>query len=125
MQFSGSVTPVGPLCAMVAKTGRKLEKKKSINVTKTARLRGKVETRPQRLPKTSLGSALIAGIKKESGRDDISFEEAPQVATKIMHTVPIEERAGFPVRLEKGCVHPKDWITVHGVKIEIDFSRHW
>eukprot|EP00931_Biecheleriopsis_adriatica_P119373 TRINITY_DN94601_c0_g1_i1.p1 TRINITY_DN94601_c0_g1~~TRINITY_DN94601_c0_g1_i1.p1 ORF type:complete len:608 (-),score=165.05 TRINITY_DN94601_c0_g1_i1:51-1874(-) len=77
----------------------------------------------KRLSKTTLRSALVAGLKEKTGRKDIKFDAAPQVATKAIGTVSIKDRAGYPVARPKGSVDPKDWVTHEGVKVEVDFSR--
>lgn len=70
----------------------------------------------------TLRQALVIKLKNESGRKDIKFGTASKTATKSTDC-PIEKRAGFPVKLTKGGVHPKDWKTYSGVKIYVDFSR--
>jgi len=62
-------------------------------------------------------------LKASTGRKDITFHEAPKVAARTQGTVPIKERAGYPLKFPKGAVDPKDWATTHGIKIEVDFSR--
>ena len=37
--------------------------------------------------------------------------------SKALDSTPIEQRSGFPVKLQKETVHPKDWRTTKGVKI--------
>mmetsp|Transcript_114824 Transcript_114824/g.357659 ORF Transcript_114824/g.357659 Transcript_114824/m.357659 type:complete len:566 (+) Transcript_114824:56-1753(+) len=77
----------------------------------------------KRVLKGALRGALLADLKQGSGRRDIKFRSATKVASRSQDTTPIEERAGFPVRLKRGCVHPRDWATPHGVKIHVDFNR--
>ena len=45
------------------------------------------------------------------------FNDSPAASSKAMDSIPIEQRGGFPVKLQKGTVHPKDWRTTKGVKI--------
>lgn len=80
-------------------------------------------TKAKRITRTTLRSALVSAIKLQTGRTGLAIADAPKVASRTINTVPIEERAGFPVMLAKGAVHPRDWATVNGVKIEVDFSR--
>merc|ERR1712232_735735 len=77
----------------------------------------------KRITKHTLRSALVAGLKAQTGRKDIKFDVAPGVAAKTEKSVPIEKRAGYPLVFPKGAVDPKDWKTKNGVKIMVDFSR--
>lgn len=77
----------------------------------------------QRVNKRSLASALVAEIKARSGRKDLGFNKAPEFATKTIHKVAPEQRAGYPVKLTKGAVHPKDWRTKDGKHVDVDFAR--
>eukprot|EP00441_Pelagodinium_beii_P018005 CAMPEP_0197655014 /NCGR_PEP_ID=MMETSP1338-20131121/39196_1 /TAXON_ID=43686 ORGANISM="Pelagodinium beii, Strain RCC1491" /NCGR_SAMPLE_ID=MMETSP1338 /ASSEMBLY_ACC=CAM_ASM_000754 /LENGTH=584 /DNA_ID=CAMNT_0043230575 /DNA_START=57 /DNA_END=1811 /DNA_ORIENTATION=+ len=77
----------------------------------------------RRLSKSTLRSALVSGLKAKGGRKDLKFEDAPEVASKVMNSLPPEERAGYPVVLTKDSVDPRKWVTHQGVKIEVDFSR--
>jgi len=80
----------------------------------------------ERVRRGTLRSALLSDLKKGSGRKDIRIGAASKTASKSMGSIPIEERAGFPLKLVKGGVHPKDWKTHNGVKIIVDVSRcHW
>jgi len=79
--------------------------------------------RGTRVNRGSLRSALISNLKKAGKRKDINIADASSVASKSSKAIPIGERAGFPVKLAKGCVHPKDWKTHNGVKIIVDYSR--
>eukprot|EP00747_Dinoflagellata_sp_TGD_P163246 gnl/TRDRNA2_/TRDRNA2_181715_c0_seq1.p1 gnl/TRDRNA2_/TRDRNA2_181715_c0~~gnl/TRDRNA2_/TRDRNA2_181715_c0_seq1.p1 ORF type:complete len:621 (+),score=146.30 gnl/TRDRNA2_/TRDRNA2_181715_c0_seq1:68-1930(+) len=83
----------------------------------------KKKRKVQRVMRTTLRSALLSKLKEQSGRKDLTFDEAPQAALQVEHSVRIEDRAGFPLKLAKGAVHPKDWVTKEGVKIEVDFAR--
>jgi len=76
-----------------------------------------------RLARWGLSSALMAGLKSQSGRRDIDFAQASKRATGVMNTVPITKRAGYPVVREKGSVDPAAWRTINGVKVEVDFRR--
>jgi len=71
----------------------------------------------------SCRGALLADLKESSGRDDINIGKQNHVATKTQNSIPIEQRGGFPLKLAKGTVHPKDWKTATGVKLAVDFSR--
>lgn len=64
-------------------------------------------------------------MKERSGRSDLKFHKASKVATKTMHDIPLQERAGYPLKFPKGSVDPKDWCTgPDGEKpIIVDFSR--
>jgi len=76
-----------------------------------------------RLGRTTLLSAIRSDLKAASGRDDLKYDAAPEIASRTAHDVPIEERAGYPIVLAEGSVQPKDWVTAQGVKIMVDFSR--
>lgn len=73
--------------------------------------------------KSTLSGALRAGLKAKTGRKDIKFKEAAQVALSTEQSVPIAQRAGYPLKLTKGGVNPKDWVTCKGDKILVDFAR--
>lgn len=79
--------------------------------------------RSDRVNRLTLRSALVSEMKRSTGRTDIAFGDASKNAKKSSGTIPIEERAGFPVSLRQGGVHPKNWKTHGGVKILVDFSR--
>lgn len=76
-----------------------------------------------RVKKGTLRSALLNDLKKGSGRKDIRIGDSSKTASKSMGAIPIEERAGFPLKLTKGGVHPKDWKTHNGVAIIVDVAR--
>jgi hypothetical protein len=80
--------------------------------------------KPKRLSKSTIRSALVADLKTQSGRKDIKFDKTPDVANRAMISVPIEQRAGYPVKRAKGSVDPKDWKTEKLVKVNVDFARH-
>lgn len=89
-------------------------------------MKAKARKTKRLITKGTLRSALVAGLKAQTGRKDLRFEDAPEVAARTQQTVKIEERAGFPLKIAKGSVHPKDWLTHSGCKIEVDFGRaHW
>lgn len=71
----------------------------------------------------TLRSALVSGLKEQCGRTDLKFDAAPKVASKVLHSVPPEQRAGYPLTRPKGSVEPRDWRTSEGVKVEVDFTR--
>lgn len=73
--------------------------------------------------KGTLRSALLSGLKADSGRKDIRIGAATAVASSAVDELPLEQRAGFPLKLKKGAVHPKDWVTKNGVKIIVDTAR--
>jgi len=75
--------------------------------------------------RNTLRRALLIKLKNESGRKDIKFGTASKTASKSTEIIPMEQRAGFPVKLTKGGVHPRDWQTHRGCKIYVDFSRCW
>jgi len=79
--------------------------------------------RGTRVNRGTLRSALLSNLKKDGGRTDINIRSATAVASRSSEETPIEERAGFPTKLAKGCVHPRNWITAMGVKIHVDYSR--
>jgi len=78
----------------------------------------------ERLSKNSLMNALKIGLKQQGGRTDIACSEAGHLAKKAMNSVPILDRAGYPVARSKGSLDPKNWITEKGVPVIVDFSRH-
>lgn len=92
---------------MVAKGKRILDKGKSVKTVRRGTLR----------------SALLSDLKTSSGRKDIKFHGASKIASKSQVSIPIEQRAGFPLKLTKGGVHPKDWKSHCGVKIIVDLAR--
>ncbi|CAJ1343759.1 unnamed protein product [Effrenium voratum] len=82
--------------------------------------------RATKLGKQTLRSALVSGLKEKSGRKDLKFTAAPEVAGRAVGIVPIEKRAGYPLCLPDGAVDPEEWKTKDGVKVEVDFARvHW
>jgi len=84
----------------------------------------------KRVSKHTIRSALVASLKAQSGRKDIKFDQSADVADRAMHSVPIEQRAGYPVKRAKGSVDPKDWMTEKRFKdrpqekVHVDFKRH-
>lgn len=78
---------------------------------------------PCRIHKGTLRGALIKSLKKQSGRKDLDFKEASAIAARTQHLVPIEERGGYPVKRLKGSVDPKNWVSCHGDKVEVDLGR--
>lgn len=60
----------------------------------------------------TLKSALVAGLKEKSGRDDLRIASVSSSASKMIGMVPIEDRAGYPLRV--GAVKPHNWTTDHG-----------
>lgn len=76
-----------------------------------------------RVGQGTLRQALVADLKGQSGRQDLQFEDAPESAATTMQSVPIEERAGYPLEFPPGSVDPKDWITENKVRITVDFAR--
>merc|ERR1719191_885228 len=81
------------------------------------------KNKARKVKKTDVRSALLSALKKQSGRADISFKSAAASADTTQSSIPIEDRAGYPVTFPKGTVDPKDWKTHSGVKIEVDFAR--
>jgi len=77
----------------------------------------------ERVKRGTLRLALLTNLKNGSGRKDIKFKDSSKVASKSMDSTPMEQRAGFPLKLKKDGLHPKDWKTAQGVKIFVDFSR--
>jgi len=77
----------------------------------------------KRLRKGSLRKALMSGLKRKGGRQDLKFEDAPAAAASAMKAVPIKERAGYPLVRAKGSVDPKNWRTVEGKEVIVDFAR--
>lgn len=76
-----------------------------------------------RVKRGTLRMALLSGMKESSGRKDVKIGGASKTASNSMASIPIEKRAGFPIKLTKGGVHPKDWMTAKGAKIVVDFNR--
>jgi len=83
----------------------------------------KAVQRGQRLRKGSLRSALVSGLKAQGGRSDLVFNDASRLAAQRMHQTPIKERAGYPVTRPAGSADPAKWVTQHGKKVMVDFSR--
>eukprot|EP00930_Biecheleria_cincta_P001208 TRINITY_DN102369_c0_g1_i1.p1 TRINITY_DN102369_c0_g1~~TRINITY_DN102369_c0_g1_i1.p1 ORF type:complete len:514 (-),score=59.07 TRINITY_DN102369_c0_g1_i1:42-1583(-) len=84
----------------------------------------KADTKLKRVGKATIRNALVADLKAQSGRTDIEFAKSSDVANRAKDSVPIEQRAGYPVRRAKGSVDPKNWVTEKGVKVHVDFKRH-
>lgn len=78
----------------------------------------------ERLRTKTLMGALKRCLKQQSGRKDIAYSEAGQMAKKCMDAVSLKDRAGYPVTRAKGSVEPKNWVTEKGVPVIVDFSRH-
>jgi hypothetical protein len=78
----------------------------------------------ERLRKGTFQAALKSVLKSSSGRKDIAFNEAGRLAKKHMDTVPLKERAGYPIVRAKGSVDPKNWVSGKGVKVMVDFARY-
>lgn len=76
------------------------------------------------LRKSTIRSALVAGLKEQSGRTDLKFDKSPELASRAMNSVPVEQRAGYPVKRAKGAADPRHWKTNHDVKVEVDFGRY-
>eukprot|EP00746_Dinoflagellata_sp_MGD_P004723 gnl/MRDRNA2_/MRDRNA2_109134_c0_seq1.p1 gnl/MRDRNA2_/MRDRNA2_109134_c0~~gnl/MRDRNA2_/MRDRNA2_109134_c0_seq1.p1 ORF type:complete len:661 (+),score=170.52 gnl/MRDRNA2_/MRDRNA2_109134_c0_seq1:91-1983(+) len=97
--------------------GKSVIKKKAVSLMKS---------QPRRVRKSDVRTALLSCLKEQSGRADISFKSAQKSAATTQISIPIEERAGYPVTFPKGAVDPKDWKTHSGVKVEVDFARaYW
>merc|ERR1719171_3407850 len=92
----------------------KVMKKKMVN---------KKRAESTRIKKSTIRSALVSSIKAATGRKDINIKSASKAASTTQTSIPIEKRAGFPVKLVPGAVHPKNWKTHNGVPITVDFSR--
>jgi len=92
----------------------KVMKKKMVNKKRAA---------STRIKKSTIRSALVSSIKAATGRKDINIRSASKAASTTQTSIPIEKRAGFPVKLVPGAVHPKNWKTHNGVPITVDFSR--
>jgi len=102
---------------MVSKRGPKRAVKKFKAIASKQAKRGIL------IRRGSLRNALVSNLKKGTGRTDIKIGAASKVATKSEGSIPIEQRAGFPLTLKKGGVHPKDWKSFQGVPIHVDFAR--
>lgn len=100
----------------MAKTTAGQTKKVQLSLTKQAKAR--------RVSKHTMRQSLISGLKQQSGRKDISFHAASKVAARTMPTVPLAERAGYPLTRAKGSVDPKDWRAKNGTEVMVDFGRH-
>ena len=59
---------------------------KAMRVTKVK----KHSVGPKRLNKNTIRSALVAGLKSQSGRKDIKFDKSPEVASRAMLGVCVE-----------------------------------
>lgn len=100
--------------------------KRATKRTKTKQhvvMKKKADTKLKRVGKSTIRSALVAALKSQSGRKDIKFDKSPDVANRAKDSVPIEQRAGYPVKRAKGSVDPKNWVTDKGVKVHVDFRR--
>jgi len=100
----------------------------AMKVMKTMKMKGVAKLGKgkdvERLRKTSLMNALKIGLKQQGGRTDIAFLEAGRLAKKAMDSVPLKDRAGYPVTRSKGSVDPKKWMTEKAVPVIVDFARH-
>lgn len=103
---------------MVAASSHKQTVRKCKSIVRPSK-----QAKAVRVRRHTLRSALLSDLKKDSGRKDIECGAASKVASKAKDSIPIEERAGFPLKLSKGGVHPKDWKTHNGVKIIVDLAR--
>jgi hypothetical protein len=70
-----------------------------------------------------LRNALMSELKTQGGRKDIQFAEARKVASNTMHSVPLHQRAGYPLKFDKGAADPKKWMTNGGKQVIVDFKR--
>jgi len=86
---------------------------------------GKTKLTKKLVNKLTLRQALVSGVKAQTGRKDIEFRAAADIAATTQRAIPIEERAGYPLKRARGSVDPKNWKTATGVKLEVDFSRAW
>lgn len=91
----------------------KVQKRKSLLKPKANKL----------VNKGTLRSALVTSLKEQTGRKDLNFQSAPVAADKAMNSVPMEQRAGYPLVIKPGSVHPKDWHSSDGVRVMVDFTR--
>lgn len=81
-------------------------------------------TKAPKIERMSMHKALEALLKRESGREDIEFKDAPSTHMQLMAERPITERAGYPIKRAKGSVDPVSWACGDGRKIIVDFKRH-
>eukprot|EP00419_Tripos_fusus_P010361 CAMPEP_0172660776 /NCGR_PEP_ID=MMETSP1074-20121228/4253_1 /TAXON_ID=2916 /ORGANISM="Ceratium fusus, Strain PA161109" /LENGTH=711 /DNA_ID=CAMNT_0013476425 /DNA_START=58 /DNA_END=2193 /DNA_ORIENTATION=+ len=91
--------------------------KKVMKAKRVQRLRGSQD---------SFRSLLMNKLRKEGGRADLKCiirEQVPKHIMDMMLAVPLHKRAGYPVARKKGSFDPKNWQTVEGKKVIVDFSR--
>eukprot|EP00927_Polykrikos_kofoidii_P043737 TRINITY_DN3781_c0_g1_i2.p1 TRINITY_DN3781_c0_g1~~TRINITY_DN3781_c0_g1_i2.p1 ORF type:complete len:569 (-),score=95.92 TRINITY_DN3781_c0_g1_i2:347-2053(-) len=88
--------------------------KKSMKVKRVQRLRGTQD---------SFRSMLLNKLKIDGGRTDVRVLEFSKAQMDGMLAVPLQKRAGYPVKRRKGSVDPKDWKTIEGKPVIVDFSR--
>eukprot|EP00434_Breviolum_minutum_P023932 symbB.v1.2.021119.t1/scaffold1808.1/size103924/11 len=82
-----------------------------------------VDTKPTKIGKGTLRQALQATMKNASGRNDLEYSEGSSASRAVADGIPVEDRAGYPVKLQQGAVDPAEWRTTRGEKIEVDFNR--
>eukprot|EP00931_Biecheleriopsis_adriatica_P017367 TRINITY_DN12492_c0_g1_i1.p1 TRINITY_DN12492_c0_g1~~TRINITY_DN12492_c0_g1_i1.p1 ORF type:complete len:573 (+),score=126.73 TRINITY_DN12492_c0_g1_i1:76-1794(+) len=100
---------------------RKSAASKAMKVTKVKKAK-----RIQRLrgSQDSFRSLLLAHLKKQGGRKDLVLrQDVSKKAMDAMHAVPLSKRAGYPVKRAKGSMDPKNWKTVEGKPVIVDFAR--
>jgi hypothetical protein len=103
---------------MVMKSMKKVIKKKAVGKGKVRRTVNK-----KKMVRLGLGASLIMEMKTRGGRADIVFDEAPETHQKVMRTVSLKERAGYPLVRAKGSVDPAKWRTKEGKPVIVDFRR--
>lgn len=108
----------------MGKVALRTKSKSSMKTARRTVTKRKTNTKLKRVGKSTIRSALIADLKEQSGRKDIKFDKSHAVASRTKDSVPIEQRAGYPVKRAKGSVDPKKWVTEKGVKVHVDFKRH-
>lgn len=74
-----------------------------------------VDTKPAKIGRGTLRQALQATMKNASGRNDLDYSEGSSASRAVADGIPVEDRAGYPVKLQQGAVDPAEWRTTRGV----------
>ena len=74
-----------------------------------------VDTKAAKIGKGTLRQALQARMKTASGRNDLDYSEGSAASHAVATAVSVQNRAGYPVKLQQGAVDPAEWRTAKGV----------
>lgn len=100
--------------------GSSTQKASSMKVMKVKKAKRVIRLRGTQ---DSFRSLLLNKLKKDGGRADIEVRSVSKAAMDGMLAVPLHKRCGYPVIRKKGSFDPKNWKTVEGKPVTVDFSR--